>query len=624
MNSVTENSLFDSNIEVIKKCDTLLYDELMKYDLQTYKIENVDTEIALDGTKILKAIMNQHEWYFNSKYHASEVAKQWVDKLGKIESTAVITMFGIGNGLYLKEIMDRSYQSVIFIIYEPSINIFLKAMNEIDFSFLDERVYISIEGINESYFDAYFQSFTTYSNLSVCKFLCHPNYFESFKSSGNRYLQKVKKGLNVLEMYVNTDIRLSGWYYHNILNNMKYLITASILEQIEKTVGKSIPENFPAIIVSAGPSLRKNIKELKRAKNKAFIIATDTALKGLMAEDIIPDVFVTIDSAKNPNKFVDDRIDYIPAICFETARHHNLSKHKGKKIFMSDESGFGSALYKRMGIKYQYWSGGSSVATNAYVIAMAMGFKTIILVGQDLAYTNNERHYEKGLGNSYYEKTDNDYLFVEVEDIYGEKVYTSKDFKLYLDWFEAEIALHNEIDTIDATEGGAKIHGSRIISLENAINEKCHVEFNMEDYMKNIPPLLDKTEKKKLIKLINKIPEQFEELLKDTTKGVELYSLLLKELEQTKPDKLILVNVSKEIGEIMEKIEPSKAYQITQHKLKAIEYSTLNNLGISCDDATDDALEVTKRGLIMMESLRQVLEEVIPEIKQIIEQITLV
>ena len=60
----------------------------------------------------------------------------------------------------------------------------------------------------------------------------------------------------------------------------------------------AIPNDVPAFVVSAGPSLNKNIKELRRAKNKSFIIAVDTAVKPLLQEGIVPDMFATLDGIK--------------------------------------------------------------------------------------------------------------------------------------------------------------------------------------------------------------------------------------------------------------------------------------------------------------------------------------
>lgn len=622
MNKLKKNNILECNLEIIKKCDKILYNELIKLDLKSYSTENVEIATAFDGTKIIKTVMNEHEWHFNSRYNPTDIAKQWANKMGKIETTTVITMFGFGNGLYLKEMMDRVYESVLFIIYEPSIEMFLKVIKEFDFSFLEERVYIVIEGVNENYFEAYFSNFIAYSNLSVCKFLGHPNYFECFKEKGKRYFARLKVCLNMLDAAKNTDIAQAEGYYKNTLINMKYLATASILDQIASEVGKTIPEGFPAIVVSAGPSLSKNIKELKKAKNKAFIIATDSALIGLLAEDIIPDVCVTADPFKELNRFLDPRIDYFPLACTECAQRDVLSKHKGKKIFMNDSYGYGDLLYKKMGVKYNICFGGGSVATHSYTMARIMGFKTIILVGQDLAFLNEQRYYDriKEFGE---EERLAPGIFTEVEDIHGNKVKTTKDLKLYLDWFEAQIARNKEIDTINATEGGAKMRGSRMLTLEAAIKECCHVEFNMEDYMKNIPPRLDNNERKEMLRLIHELPKQYEELLKDVTKGADLYLELITELEKSKPDYSDLLKLSKEIGKIMNEVKANVAYQHTQCKVKMIEYIALSNLGISCDDSKDDALNVAKRGSVMMESIKQALGEVIPEVKKITEEIAL-
>lgn len=53
------------------------------------------------------------------------------------------------------------------------------------------------------------------------------------------------------------------------------------------------------IVVAAGPSLNKNINELKKAKGKSLIIAVDTALKPLLRAGIVPDMFLLL-MHKNP------------------------------------------------------------------------------------------------------------------------------------------------------------------------------------------------------------------------------------------------------------------------------------------------------------------------------------
>ena len=77
----------------------------------------------------------------------------------------------------------------------------------------------------------------------------------------------------------------------NILCNAKYVIKGYKTRQFVDV----IPRNIPAIIVAAGPSLNKNILELKRLKGRAFIIAVDTAIKPLLNAGIIPDMYAVVD-----------------------------------------------------------------------------------------------------------------------------------------------------------------------------------------------------------------------------------------------------------------------------------------------------------------------------------------
>ena len=51
-------------------------------------------------------------------------------------------------------------------------------------------------------------------------------------------------------------------------------------------------EEIPAILVSAGPSLDKNISELKKAQGKAFIVVVDAALRTVLRAGVRPDLTI--------------------------------------------------------------------------------------------------------------------------------------------------------------------------------------------------------------------------------------------------------------------------------------------------------------------------------------------
>lgn len=85
----------------------------------------------------------------------------------------------------------------------------------------------------------------------------------------------------------NTAKLFAGIDPINVMKNAKYLCTAYKTIQLYQT----IPLDTTGIVVAAGPSLNKNIYELKKAKGKAFIVAVDTAIKPLLKAGIVPDMF---------------------------------------------------------------------------------------------------------------------------------------------------------------------------------------------------------------------------------------------------------------------------------------------------------------------------------------------
>lgn len=92
----------------------------------------------------------------------------------------------------------------------------------------------------------------------------------------------------------NTVVRYTSVNANNIFHNCKYIYNGY---SIESLVGL-LPSDVPTIVVSAGPSLNKNIEDLRAAQGKANIIATDTAMKPLLNAGIIPNLFVVVDGLK--------------------------------------------------------------------------------------------------------------------------------------------------------------------------------------------------------------------------------------------------------------------------------------------------------------------------------------
>lgn len=98
------------------------------------------------------------------------------------------------------------------------------------------------------------------------------------------------------------------------------------------------------------------------------------------------------------------------------------------------------------------------------------GIQNDYFMGLDLAYPGGIEHTKE----AYHELTLIDKSkkeYIEIEDIWGNKVLTEENMNLYRKWFESYIKIMPQIRFIDATEGGALIHGTEIKNMDEVIGE---------------------------------------------------------------------------------------------------------------------------------------------------------
>ena len=122
---------------------------------------------------------------------------------------------------------------------------------------------------------------------------------------------------------------------------------------------------------------------------------------------------------------------------------------------------------------------GHSCSNVAYAVAHRIGCSPIILIGQDLAYTDNKFHSDAVRADVF--KMNNEVPLQDsgseyfTEDINGNKVRTSFVFNLFREFYEINISDTKQL-LVDATEGGAKIKGSKIMTFREAIDTYCTEE----------------------------------------------------------------------------------------------------------------------------------------------------
>ena len=225
-------------------------------------------------------------------------------------------------------------------------------------------------------------------------------------------------------------------------------------------------------IVAAGPSLDKNLEQLRQKPKNAVIISTGTTFHKMISMGIRPDYVMVTD----PNERVifqlrENEKESIPMILLSTANRQFIQKYHGKKYLIFQKEYKPAEEYAGLNNLTLYETGGS-VTTTALDFSIRANAGRIIFLGLDLAFTNNLAHASD---TSNMIATDEEEL-IEVKEYFGGKVLSDAKFIMYRKWIEKRIQRKDahQIQMINATEGGSYILGMKHIPLERVIGKRMN------------------------------------------------------------------------------------------------------------------------------------------------------
>ena len=428
----------------------------------------------------------------NSVFSPEHEAEEWFNGLKMTKNTPAVCLFGLGTGLFAKQILDNLPEDGILIIYEPDRSIYEYCKNvdeendENDIEkrisariikiLSDHRVYNVVEDEDGVALQNLLGSKIDYLYMDWMVVAKHNNYDMLFPDYNFTFDRTIMEFRNRMQTNKNTGELFKENYVVNFLQNINYIKHASLYSEIHKV----LPNNIPTIIVSAGPSLDKNIELIEQVKGHFFIVAVDTAIRPLLKRGIIPDISLTFDPKKPEEYYPDGVALEIPCMFSLDANPKIVSRIKGKKFIFNTNNDYANNILKRINKNFDLLEGnGGSIATAAFAIIVLFRQEKIILVGQDLAFDNGKSHAGGVNDQANYQES-------FVEGINGEKVKTRSDWFAYLKWFENSIKAIKKheinIQVIDATEGGALIHGTEVMTLQQVIDSCRDADGKLPDY----------------------------------------------------------------------------------------------------------------------------------------------
>ncbi|MBR5336524.1 MAG: motility associated factor glycosyltransferase family protein [Lachnospiraceae bacterium] len=646
-----KKSIYEKNIEALKKHSmrTVNYIEDKKKQFETDReagpvlddketfaekgmFEDIEIEVepSYEGTPIFRVKKDGVRVYLNGRRDPNAIPRLWADKFDQLPRTTPILMFGIGNGSFLTEVDKKARDDVKIYIHEPSLKIFLKCIEEIDLShiFENREIVISLDD-NTSYEEiaSIVSGCINIANLEFTKRYILPGYISLYPGEVKKYLEIIRKPMDREITNQATTASFSNIISGSLLYNAMYLPDCNTTYQLANV----IPRDIPAIIVAAGPSLDKNIKDLKRAKGKAFIIAADTAMRPLLKEGIVPDMFAVVDPAK-PLELVEvPGAENIPLVTSVYSSQKILAFHTGKKFFFDEGVTFINKLFEERNIDFKNLTCGGSVATLAFSLAYVLGIDRIILIGQDLALSGNKDHASgtapgeesfRDLSEEEAKKkkdfwTQHGFVdgeidttgFIMVPGNVEEMVPTKSNLKMYLNWYEDQIkgckGYRPDLKVINATEGGARIEGTDVMTLNEAIDEYCGREVDIKSLIDNIPPAFVKEGREKVVDRLHNIEPEFRKIADNALKQIAVY----KKIDNIAKSKGIPMNEYRKLLVKLEKLSKEMLkipmYQLVDDSLVDARLILQKELLLEEDSILEEAKEISRKGLIYMKLVNE-------------------
>ncbi len=245
---------------------------------------------------------------------------------------------------------------------------------------------------------------------------------------------------------------------------------------------------YPAVVVSAGPSLDRNVDRLRELRGRAVVIAVSTALKIVLSRGIRPDFAVVIDYHSISARYFEgvDPALAPPLVCDLKASPASLAAYSGPKLFGSDP--LVDVLLDRAAGEKGGLAAGSTVAHTAFDVARRLGCDPIIFVGQDLSYPSGRLHAAGSAITAQQLPETNRFYTLEMKEweyylanrkqlskvpaALGGEVWTCDVFLSYLREFE-KMFRESPQKIVDATEGGALKAGTEVSTLVEAMERYC-------------------------------------------------------------------------------------------------------------------------------------------------------
>lgn len=423
---------------------------------------------------------NGPEFFLHSRFDPLEEARFLVKDVPCRERTMYLVL-GFGLGYHVQELLQRTPQSSHLIVMEPESACLSRGLLEnadnrtrawthnsrLDFLTLHDPkvapIYLADRQVR-------LRLLSLEMVVHIPSTLTAESFYRTLRTEiPQTFPTSFQSHLNSLDQMLENDLR-------NFWANLPHSWNAA---PVKSLLGKW--SGRPLIIASPGPSLTGALPILRAAKSKALLLATGPTAGTLMAEQIRPDLVISLDPYEaNLEHFKGWDTTDVPLVYYHRINRGIPAVYSGPKSFfvMQDEP---PIPMSRSSEKSDFWRGGS-VAFSALQLAHHLEANPIIFVGQDFAFAGGHTHAKGFVGDRAFDTNALPEGFFWVPGVDGTPVITSRIYYAYLlymqNYLQDFARLKPGVRHINTSQIGARIEGMDYLPLEQALpaqSEPAHL-----------------------------------------------------------------------------------------------------------------------------------------------------
>lgn len=439
---------WEENLQSLKQVNPSLYQVIVKENgvMVSKQSEKIQYEpiLAINGQPTLKVHMNETTFCMHStinpEWEAKELAKSWIENCKQ-----ECKIFGMGMGYHVKALLEADKNLKVTVL-EYRIQPLILALQYLDFAEFFKEGRLNI--IYKSDLMKVLQKMNQ-GNEEYAFFLHYP----SLQCVEQQALKEMLEDyfINISSMMEQGNFLKQNFEY---LQKQKF---PSCGELRKIFAGKNV------VIVAGGPSVDDELESLKKYRKDVVILSVGTVARKLISVGIRPDAIIITDPQDTMYRQVEGLdADDIPLLLLSTASR-SVVKHYHGPIYLVYQEGFEPAEQVAKANGYPLFQTGGSVTTTALDVSIVFDADKIILVGADMAYTDNRSH-ASGVGREEHDFSD----YRQILSVGGGQVYTTRNLDIYRKWIERRIADLRQ-PVVFNTSRGARISGTVEMSLRKIV-----------------------------------------------------------------------------------------------------------------------------------------------------------